>query len=416
MGMNLSVTGTPDRSGGPAPAPLPRGQRPLRVMHLIQTLGRGGAERNLVNVLLRLPRGEHAVCYLHPPNDYAADLRRAGIPVRCLGLRGPFSAPGVLADLCLELLRGDYQLLCTQIWLSDLLGRLVGVMSRVPVISIVQTSAYEPETLLHFSAKGRLKMRLLQCLDLLTARLALRRLVAVSQFVGTQTMRRLHIPPERVLVIPNSVDLERFAPPAPGERERDRAQLGLGTEDRVLLSVGKVNRGKGNDLLIAAMPAVLRKAPRVRLLLLGTGPEVPRLESYAQELGVRQAVHFLGRQQDVRRYLCLADLFVFSSHYEGLPLAVLEAMSCGLPCLLSDIPPHREIADAGRSALLVTADPDAWARGILHLLGEPELGRRLSEHAHRRCQELYDAGVVAAALQGLFQAEARSSGHFRSFR
>src|SRR5689334_11307790 len=116
------------------PLPTAPARRPLRVMHLIETLGRGGAERNLVNMLRALPRGEHAVCYLHPPGDYAEDLRACGVPVRCLGMRDGLDLGRTLQELAVELRRGDFQLLFTQIWLADIVGRLAGALAQVPVV------------------------------------------------------------------------------------------------------------------------------------------------------------------------------------------------------------------------------------------------------------------------------------------
>ncbi len=387
----------------------PDERRRMRILHVIHTLGRGGAERNLVNVLRALPRGEHAVCYLCPPEDYAEELRQAGIPVRCLELRRSIDLPRVMFSLCNEIRRGQFQLLCTQVWLSDLIGRIAGALTGVPVVSVVQTSAYEPAALAVFSRRGRIKMRIFQAIDSVTSRLLLRRIVAVSHFVRSQTIKRLGVPEKRVIVIPNSVDPDRFQPCSARERKQGREQIGLSPSDRVMLFVGKLNRGKGTDLLFAAMPAVLSREPNAKLLVLGAGPEEPNLRRYARELGISAAVRFLGQRSDVRCYLGAADFFVFASHYEGLPLAVLEAMACGLPCLLSDIPPHRELSDEGRGAMLVPKQPRAWARSMLTMLGDPEHAERFARHGQRRCAEIYNAQVVASAFEYLFVSEAASS-------
>ena len=311
---------------------------------------RGGAERNLVNVLRTMPPGDQAVCYLRPPDDYAETLRAHGVPVRCLGLRGLHDIPRVVAELCDELYRGDFQVVLTQIWLSDLVGRVAGALAGVPVLSAVQTSAYEPATLSTYSRRGRIKTRLLQVADAVTAHLCARRVIAVSQFVGRQTRLRLHLPDDQVVVIPNSVDLQLFRPTDTETRTAARAQLGLSPDEYALVTVGKLNRGKGNDLLCAAMPEVLRRHPGARLLILGKGEGGPKLRRQAESGGVAHAVRLLGEQPDIPRYLAAADAFVFASRYEGLPLVVLEAMACRLPCVLSNIPPHQELADDGRSA------------------------------------------------------------------
>ncbi|MCS6912193.1 MAG: glycosyltransferase [Myxococcales bacterium] len=390
---------------GAAPA-----RRRLRVLHLIETLGRGGAERNLVNVLLHLPRGEHAVCYLHPPDDYVQTLARAGIPVRCLQMGGRLDIARLIRQIQIELERGAFHLLFTQIWLADILGRIGGSLARVPVLSAVQTSAYEPETLATYSFAGRMKTHLWRrTLDALTAHLFLRRFVAASRFSGTQICKRLWLPKERVVVVPNSVDLDRFHPLPPAARLRLREEMGVRAGDQILVSVGKMNKGKGNDILIHAMPHVLRQVPRAQLWLLGIGPDRDALGRLAARCGAAGAVRFLGQQADVERYLWTADLFVFASRFEGMPLAVLEAMACGVPCILSDIPPHREVSDGGRLALLVPPEPRAWGEAILSHLGQPQVAHRLAEAARQHTVAHYDARAVAQTLDALFQREARRS-------
>lgn len=401
----------PDRRGAIAAPP----RRPLRVLHLIETLGRGGAERNLVNVLRAMPRGEHAVCYLHPPDDYAAELREVGVPVRCIGMASGADLGRALQEIASELRRGDFQLLFTQIWLADVIGRIAGAMAQVPVISAVQTSAYEPETLATYSPAGRLKTRVYtQTLDAITARLFMRRFIAASQFSGGQISKRLGIAQDLVAVVPNSVDLNRFRALPASERERLRSELQIDPADRILVSVGKMNRGKGNDLLIRAMPEVLARVPRCQLWLLGVGPDQAALQRLALRCGVDQAVRFLGLRSDVERYLWAADLFVFASRFEGMPLAVLEAMACGLPCAISDIPPHREVSGDGEVALLVRSDPAAWAEAILRMLTDQPLSRELAAAALARTQARYNARHIAQSIDSIFQAEARPSRWQRS--
>lgn len=401
----------------PGAGPLRDLRRPLRVLHLLETLGRGGAERNLVNVLRHLPPGEHALCYLSPPDDYAAELVEAGIPVRCLGLHRPADLGRALYHLRQELLRGDFQLLFTQVFAADILGRLGGVLAGVPVLSAVQTSAYEPEAMATYRPLGRLKVRLFsQPLDAVTARLCLRRLLAVSGFVRERTIERLHVPPEQVLVVPNSVDTARFRPPTMRERAQARASLDLRPEERVLVTVGKLNRGKGNETLIDAMPGVLREHGAARLLMLGQGPDEAMLRSRAAFQQITEAVRFCGQQPDVVRYLWAADAFVFASRFEGLPLCVLEAMACELPCLLSKIPPHQEIAgpvraqiddlEQGEAAWLLPHDPAAWSAALSRLLRDPEGAAALARAGRARVRRDYDARAVARALDAVFQAEA----------
>jgi glycosyltransferase involved in cell wall biosynthesis len=152
-------------------------------------------------------------------------------------------------------------------------------------------------------------------------------------------------------VIPNGVDTDRFRPPLPQERVHRRARYGISTEEFVLLYTGRMVKGKGIDLLLRSLPDIAGALPVVpRLVLVGSGElQEDSIEAVVRQRAAdpRSRITWVQNTDDVTEFLYLADAFVFPSRQEGLPNSVLEALATGLPCILSDIPPHREIA--GRS-------------------------------------------------------------------
>jgi glycosyltransferase involved in cell wall biosynthesis len=181
-----------------------------------------------------------------------------------------------------------------------------------------------------------------------------------------------------------------------------RAELGLRPEATMLLSVGRLERQKGHLDLLCALAGVHSERPDVRLVIAGAGPERPRLEQLADALGLRDAVRLLGHRGDVARLMAAADLFVFPSHFEGTPFAMIEAMGHGLPVVASAFGGAAEIVDGGRTAVLVPVGrPDALRKAISDLLADDEQRERLAVAGRERAAEFSERAMVAATMREL---------------
>jgi len=186
------------------------------------------------------------------------------------------------------------------------------------------------------------------------------------------------VAPGKVTVIPNAVDIEKFTVGNPPEAQL-KAELGL-THARVLGFLGSFYAYEGLDLLIQALPRMLARAPDVRVLLVGGGPQEASLKQLAQALGVADKVVFTGRvpHDQVNRYYDLVDVLVYPRHSMRLtelvtPLKPLEAMAQGRLLAASDIGGHRELIRDGETGVLFRAgDPQALTDKVLALLNAPE--------------------------------------------
>lgn len=155
----------------------------------------------------------------------------------------------------------------------------------------------------------------------------------------------------RILVIPNPVDGERIRKRLTGKRDPYVAG------GRRVVSVGRLNRQKGFDLLLKAMQAAMKEEPGLQLSVVGDGPEKAALKVLSRDLGIQDAVTFVGHQDNPYPFMAHADLFVSSSRYEGSPNAVLESLACRTPVLAFDCPGGtREIITEGRNGWLVPAE------------------------------------------------------------
>lgn len=221
--------------------------------------------------------------------------------------------------------------------------------------------------------------------------------LACSQHEARE-LERLGMPKERIRVVPLWIETDeiRAMPPRPPERRFSRP---------LILFIGQLTRRKGADLLLEAMPAVLRQYPEATLVVVSHNPAgLSALEARAQALGVAQALHFLGQVSEEEKIALLraCDVYVLPSRYEGFGLPLLEAMACGAPIVASDVPVVHEIVHDGENGLLVPCgDPTALASALLRLLGDPELRARLAAGGEETLRERYDGGrlvqqVVAA--------------------
>jgi glycosyltransferase involved in cell wall biosynthesis len=194
--------------------------------------------------------------------------------------------------------------------------------------------------------------------------------------------------PDRIVTFPWGVDLRHFSP---GEETELRQHLGWDAADFVLISTRGWAQIYGVEELARAFVAAARRHPELRLLMLGNGPQAALLRQIFLQGGVLEQVHFPGliRWAELPRYYRAADLYLSASHSDGSSISLLEAMACGRPVLVSDIPGNQEWVRPGEQGwLFKDGDPQKLAAGILHAVESrpelPEIGRRARQTAEER--------------------------------
>ena len=204
-------------------------------------------------------------------------------------------------------------------------------------------------------------------------------------------------------VVPNAL-LRQIERVDDSEREKRRLalrrELGLSADAFIALTVARLHVQKAHDVLIKAAASLASRHPRVHLVWAGTGEIADQLRGQVNQQALSQRVHMLGHRTDVvEQLLPAADAFVLPSLFEGMPFAALEAMAAGLPSVLSDIGPHREIATDGREALLVpVGDSNALAEAIERLMTNRDDGAAIGAAAQRRV----NGHAPGASFQQLF--------------
>jgi glycosyltransferase involved in cell wall biosynthesis len=362
----------------------------------------GGAETLLVNLMRRLDRDrvQPEVICLKDPGPLGEQIA-AEFPLHARLLSGKWDL-GVLPRL-VRLLHQRRADVVVTVGAGDKMfwGRLAAHLVGVPVIAAALHSTGWPDGI------GRLNRMLNRWTDTFIA-------VADAHAEFLRGFER--IPADRVRVIRNGVDCQRFQP-QPTARVEVRRELGLADDTPLVGIVAALREEKNHGLFVRAAAVVGKSFPQVHWLIVGDGPRRAGIERLAGQLGVADRIHLLGTRHDTERIVSALDLFTLCSLNEASPVSILEALACGVPVVATDVGSVSESVRAGQTGLLVPSqDLQAMSRAIETLLANPELrasmgtaGRQLVHrtgsldsmvHGYQRMiSELYDARVAATALR-----------------
>jgi glycosyltransferase involved in cell wall biosynthesis len=226
-------------------------------------------------------------------------------------------------------------------------------------------------------------------------------LIAVSPEVKTAMLTTLALPADKITVINNGVDPRRYRPTA--NRDLMRRRLGLAEGDRAIAVVATLKEQKGHRYLIEAAAAVLPQFPNAHFWLIGDGELRQALAEQIAANRLEQNVHLLGTRHDVPALLAASDLFVLPSLWEGLPMALVEAMAGGLPVVATEVSGTRQVMVDGETGLLVPPGNAArLARAIALLLADPARAALMGAAGRRRIETLFSARQQAAEHLALF--------------
>jgi glycosyltransferase involved in cell wall biosynthesis len=210
----------------------------------------------------------------------------------------------------------------------------------------------------------------------------------------------------RTVVVCNAVDVDRF--PAAVDRERARRDLGIGADEHVMTMVGTFKRQKGHRYLVEAMASIAADRPDLRLLMVGDGELRGDIERDIAARGLADRIEVLGTRRDVPELLAMSDSFVLPSLWEGLPLALVEAMASRLPVIATAVSGTNQVVVNGVSGLLVQpGDASALAEAMRTVVGEPETAAALADAGRNRVASMFGAESQAEQLATLFRARRR---------
>lgn len=356
------------------------------VLHTIDTTGPGGAETVFVNIASKVDQKRfRSVIALNGPGWVNDELNRRGFNAHLLNVRRNSSFDfGYLRQLHAIVARERVDLIQSHLFGSSVYSCLTGLYAGVPVISTFHGAV---------DIGGHNSLRPLK---FAIVNAGSRRIVFVSEHLREEILGATSLSRTRATHIYNGIDLSMFSP---GRDDSIRRELGFGADDIVVGTLGNVRPAKGYDILLSAAHIAIRSSPRLRFVICGhaQGSLYEGLLAQRAQLDLERHVFFLGFRPDVVRFLRNIDLFALSSRTEGLSIATIEAMACGVPIVATRSGGPQEILQDEASALLVEpSSPEQLATGILRLANDAELRSILSRNAVRASTRFSEAGMIAA--------------------
>lgn len=336
-----------------------------RILYVITELDVGGAEKALYELATRVSRHAFApqVASLDGLGPIGEALRQGGVPVHPLAARGKWDLRVLWR---LRRLTREADIVHSFLFHANMAARIAAIGTGV---TAVVASARVAE-------RSRPRRRSLECRT--------HRLVDAQVCVSTG-VRDFYaaggFPREKLVIIPNGVEVKRFAGRDPAFKER----LGIAPATPLVATIGRLHEQKGIAGFIRAAASIGHTRPECRFLIVGSGPLEAELRALAKQFHVEGHLTFLGYCDDIPAVLRASDVFVLPSLWEGMPNAVLEAMAAGVPVVATRVEGTVDLIEHEQTGLLVMPrDIPGLVSSILRILDEPPLAARLGEAAQER--------------------------------
>ena len=374
----------------------PKDQR-YRILHVIDHLGSGGAQETVCQLVKygQKQRFEQEVVALHGFGHYWEVLRAGGVPVHSLV---PYdfaraAVPFIFFRLFQFLARNRYDVVHSHLIGANVLAAPLAALYRVPV------------RFTHDQTNDDVRQRSFvhRYLDTLANRLN-HHVIAVSSSIRTFLCRQEGVSSQKISVIYNAVDLQRFSPDKdPKAQARLRQKLGLPEDALIVGGVGRLHYQKNYPLFLEVAAEVCARLPQAFFVIAGEGPDWAALEDLSRKLGVASRVRFLGFVKEMPELYQSLDLLLLTSHFEGTPLTVLEAMAMGLPVVASQVDGVAEVlADREDGLLVPPGRGDLFVEGICQVLQDRSLWRQLSRAGREKAQQRYSAEAMVRQVEALY--------------
>jgi len=363
----------------------------IRVLHIIDTGGPGGAETVFLQTATRLdPARFHSTAIVGGMGWLAKQFPEGAESPHIVSAKGSFNVR-YLSKLLQLARQHRSDVIAAHLYGSSVYACLVGTLLSIPVVSVLHGHSDVPDAERFSSLKAAIIRR------------GSRRVVFVSQSLRDHLQSRFRLAAAQCAVIPNGVDTQVFRP----NRDRSlRVELGLDEGTALLGAIGNIRKPKAYDVLLRAARALVDRAQRFHLVIAGDcandlGRQLQRLRI---DLGVERHVTFLGLRPDVSRILNNLDIFVLSSQTEGFSIACVEAMACGVPVIATRSGGPEQILEGEAGLLVPTGDPESLALAVERIISSQDLAGALTARGVKRAHEHYSLTNMLSQYEALLES------------
>ncbi|MCX5685849.1 MAG: glycosyltransferase family 4 protein [Candidatus Omnitrophica bacterium] len=360
----------------------------LRVLQVTTHLNIGGISKYIVSLSGALKEKGVDTVVASSGGNMEKELRERGIPHKTLDMDTKFEfGPKVFksAFMLTKIIRKEkVDVIHAHSRVSQVASSLASMMSGSPLVT---------------TCHGYFKKRLRGIFDTWG-----KKVIAISDAVRTHLEEDLGVKDNRIAVIYNGVDIDRFSKKYSHD-ETLAIKKSIGLKDAPAIgTIGRLSPVKGQIFFIQAMAKVAMKRPDAQAIIVGDGGEEDSLKKMVRSLDLEESIRFIKSDPDTHKYLSVMDVFVFPSVKEGLGLALLEAMAQGLPCVASNIGGISNVIEDGSTGILVpVGDAQAIADSITILLGDAGLRARLGERARALVGERFSIDSMTGKIVKLYE-------------
>ncbi|HBG60267.1 MAG: hypothetical protein A2Y03_05350 [Omnitrophica WOR_2 bacterium GWF2_38_59] len=360
------------------------------IIHLIPTLGVGGAEKVILHICKNYDKEKYkiTVIYWLDSEELLDQIKETGVEVIKLTMKKTISFEMVF-KLSKILKNISADLLHTHFFDSDLIGFFSSLLCNVPQVIHIHSYPYPIETK--------------HCIRYKIISLFCKKILCVSEIVKDHVIKKTRINPSNVMVIHNGIEIDDIYDSLSNQNIlKTRTSFGIAKDAIILGNVGRLIAKKGQKYLIQAMPLVLKKYPNIKLIIVGDGPLKSDLTQLVNSLSLENVVILAGELKNIPVLLNVFDFFIFPSINESLGIAVIEAMAAGKPIIaIKDTGVSELIANNEEGLLINPENENEIADAIIYMIENPvktkEFGLKAKEKA-----KMFSAAIMVSKIQNVY--------------
>lgn len=362
----------------------------IRVCHLVDALNMGGLENIIKHTVLNLDKTKYSneVWCLKDKGVLADDIEGAGVAVRPFYFEGGLEIRYLLR-LVKALKEKKFDIIHSYGFFPIIWGAMAAIFAGVPVRIATCGNRYHDVGL-----NNRLKLKFVSYFTTY--------FIAVCEAVKKPLVEFIGIPPSKISIIYSSA--KRIEPKSLDEKKKIREKLSVKNEDFVIGSIGRLVEYKGHKYMIEALSMLKSHMPNIKYIIIGDGPAQEGLQSEAKSLNLENMVLFAGLKRDTTDLLNIMDTFVQPSTVrEGLPTALAEAASAGLPLVATDIGGNCEIVINGINGFIVPPkDAARLAEKVRYLAENPDEKKKMGDNSKAIWQEKFALKKMLDGISALY--------------